>query len=412
MGKVKTHYDNLKVSKTAPQEVIRAAYKALSQKYHPDRNDGNPDANRVMKIINEAYNVLSDPLKRKEHDLWIEEQEKNTDSETCWNSNNNLKEQERRKAERKAQEDSLRNYTDAERKNKQFKTNSFKLIAVLTVVLIIPIIILIKMKNNSNKNYNLYSNYTDDQILEVPQSENNSFSDDKILNKTYAASFDCNKAKSITENLICNNEELSIADIENSNLLKSASLVVTDKKAFRERVRKQWNYREKNCKDEACLYDWYNYQKSIFSQIIQTGEVNAGLNIKELNPEPLPETGFNDNNQLEGIAPLQIKIPSTGNHYYVKIEDVYSRKTLIHYFIRSGSELNVNLPLGTYNIKYAYGRKWYGNKLLFGPQTSYAKADQTFNFKTDGYNYNGFTVELIEQVNGNLKTSHIEDNEF
>jgi hypothetical protein len=41
MAKIHTHYDNLKVSRHAPQEVIRAAYKALSQKYHPDKNPGD-----------------------------------------------------------------------------------------------------------------------------------------------------------------------------------------------------------------------------------------------------------------------------------------------------------------------------------------------------------------------------------
>lgn len=76
MAQLHTHYDNLKVAKTAPPEVIRAAYKALSQRFHPDRNPGNPDATRIMAIINTSYEVLSDLDKRREHDLWIEQQEK------------------------------------------------------------------------------------------------------------------------------------------------------------------------------------------------------------------------------------------------------------------------------------------------------------------------------------------------
>ena len=69
--KVRTHYDNLKVARDAPPEVIRAAYKSLSQKYHPDRNAGDPKASRTMAIINAAYRVLSDPDLRKKHDQWI-----------------------------------------------------------------------------------------------------------------------------------------------------------------------------------------------------------------------------------------------------------------------------------------------------------------------------------------------------
>ncbi|MBV8157565.1 MAG: J domain-containing protein, partial [Dyella sp.] len=71
-----THYDNLKVSRDAPSEVIRAAYKSLSQKYHPDRHADSEQANRIMRLLNVAYEVLSDPVKRAEHDQWIAAQEK------------------------------------------------------------------------------------------------------------------------------------------------------------------------------------------------------------------------------------------------------------------------------------------------------------------------------------------------
>ena len=75
MAKIHTHYDNLKVARKAPQEVIRAAYKALSQKYHPDKNQGDAQAARIMAIINTAYGILGTPARRKEHDDWIAAEE-------------------------------------------------------------------------------------------------------------------------------------------------------------------------------------------------------------------------------------------------------------------------------------------------------------------------------------------------
>ena len=75
MAKIHTHYDNLKVARGAPQEVVRAAYKALSQKYHPDKNQGDEKAARIMAIVNTAYNTLADPQRRKEHDEWIAAEE-------------------------------------------------------------------------------------------------------------------------------------------------------------------------------------------------------------------------------------------------------------------------------------------------------------------------------------------------
>jgi curved DNA-binding protein CbpA len=63
-----THYESLKVTEDAPPEVIRAAYRALSLKYHPDRTNGNPQALRQMQRINEAHDVLSDRWKRDAYD--------------------------------------------------------------------------------------------------------------------------------------------------------------------------------------------------------------------------------------------------------------------------------------------------------------------------------------------------------
>lgn len=81
MARVHTHYDNLKVARDAPPEVIRAAYKTLSQKHHPDRNGNSKEAVRIIKLINSAYDVLSHPDRRQEHDQWIArvEQESNSD---------------------------------------------------------------------------------------------------------------------------------------------------------------------------------------------------------------------------------------------------------------------------------------------------------------------------------------------
>jgi curved DNA-binding protein CbpA len=71
MPRVHTHYDNLKVTRNAPPEVIRAAYKTLCQKFHPDRNPDNENAKRTFLLIRTAYETLSDPEKRKLHDAWI-----------------------------------------------------------------------------------------------------------------------------------------------------------------------------------------------------------------------------------------------------------------------------------------------------------------------------------------------------
>ncbi len=62
-----THYDVLEVARNASEGVIRAAYRSLSQKNHPDLNARAGAATR-MKAINAAYAVLSDPARRTAYD--------------------------------------------------------------------------------------------------------------------------------------------------------------------------------------------------------------------------------------------------------------------------------------------------------------------------------------------------------
>ena len=66
----KDYYKILGVTKDAGEEEIKKAYRNLAMKYHPDRNPGKEkEANEKFKQINEAYEVLGDPEKRKQYDL-------------------------------------------------------------------------------------------------------------------------------------------------------------------------------------------------------------------------------------------------------------------------------------------------------------------------------------------------------
>lgn len=75
MPKVHSHYENLKVARDAPADEIRAAYRRLTRRYHPDRNPGNAEAERIMSMVNVAYDTLSNPALHREHDRWIEQAE-------------------------------------------------------------------------------------------------------------------------------------------------------------------------------------------------------------------------------------------------------------------------------------------------------------------------------------------------
>src|SRR5262252_7748890 len=64
----KDYYSTLGVSKTASDKEIKQAFRKLARKHHPDVNPGDKAAESRFKEINEAYEVLGDPAKRKKYD--------------------------------------------------------------------------------------------------------------------------------------------------------------------------------------------------------------------------------------------------------------------------------------------------------------------------------------------------------
>lgn len=69
MVKYKDYYEILGVSRNSSEKDIKAAFRKLARKYHPDTNKGNKGAEEKFKEINEAYEVLSDKEKRKRYDM-------------------------------------------------------------------------------------------------------------------------------------------------------------------------------------------------------------------------------------------------------------------------------------------------------------------------------------------------------
>src|SRR5574339_594635 len=64
----KDYYSTLGVAKTATEKEIKQAFRKLARKHHPDVNPGDKSAEAKFKELNEAYEVLGDPGKRRKYD--------------------------------------------------------------------------------------------------------------------------------------------------------------------------------------------------------------------------------------------------------------------------------------------------------------------------------------------------------
>jgi hypothetical protein len=123
------------------------------------------------------------------------------------------------------------------------------------------------------------------------------------------------------------------------------------------------------------------------------------------------------------IAGLRIETPSSAD-YVLKFVNIRDGKEQMLIYVRRASTFETKIPLGTYKINGAYGETWYGEKHLFGPErTSFiqlvqkdGKSDQFIFYRsgnrTKGYVIHGYDIHLTEQMNGNLETHKIREEEF
>jgi hypothetical protein len=96
-------------------------------------------------------------------------------------------------------------------------------------------------------------------------------------NQVYGTSFDCGQSHSQNEYLICHTPALASADVKLAEAVTAAKSAIapTDVDALKQRMRGQWNFREKHCSDVACLNTWYAYQTNTMELITQTKNVAA-----------------------------------------------------------------------------------------------------------------------------------------
>jgi hypothetical protein len=144
-----------------------------------------------------------------------------------------------------------------------------------------------------------------------------------------------------------------------------------------------------------------------------TTRVTAPSRSYNLIPQTTPRHGKVLYESGEKVAPFKIKVPYGDNNYYVKLEDWFSGRKIMVFFV-NGRSINhtLDVPTGTFRLKYASGETWYGEKDLFGPNTSYNQANSRMTFEILGNRVSGHTVELIKQVGGNLRTSSLKSANF
>lgn len=464
MDQIHTHYDNLKVARNAPPEVIRAAYKALSQKFHPDRNPGNAEAARIMVILNASYEVLSDPDKRREHDQWIALQELMAVQATHLNSQPKPTPRPEPTPASTPVRKTIYGFAQAVGKTINWLAQAFG-------VLMIPgAFIWIWATDKPSTPPPGPSPYqaTPSDPAGVPWTVITPPPGPKPYQATPAQQLKKKPSQQVNDDKTALTPNLSAARKQAratapSHAIPSQPTFTTpnviaplswdeivrweeylqftpeQKAQVQERFREvfggqglgnlpplPWDelietsaYKALTAEDKVLVKQWASlflqyrneaYRHREFGELPQ--ELARGPRL--IPSIPLPESGETRRfTQQEAVAPFEIK-SSIGSYYLVKLVDAYSGAEVLTVFLHGGETVQIKVPLGTYIVKYGAGTRWYGygHKEVFGQQGAYTKADKLFIFERNDYQVTGYTITLYAAVGGNLHTYAIRPEDF
>ncbi len=158
------------------------------------------------------------------------------------------------------------------------------------------------------------------------------------------------------------------------------------------------------------------YAQTLSPSVSQVVQLPSPASRKShLSARQLPANGtvtkFWNSTFSEILAPL--KIYTKGNlHHFVKVVDPKLNQSVLTVFIRAGQDVFVQVPIGTYEIRYATGTQWYGENDLFGKNTFYGKAQKSFVFKVNGNKVQGYSLYLYPKRGVPLPTKRINRNQF
>lgn len=347
MSRPHTHYDNLKVSRNAPPEVIRAAYKALSQRYHPDKNS-SPDATRIMKILNEAYEVLGDAERRQRYDASLIDAEEQLRPAPCAEQQRNAEpsESEKDESDRAAEPQP----TTSEVPPNSASTTGAKKRSGWYWIVGIVVAIFIRMvvgasHDSSNSETATPSQYTNGAGSDLSSNAPAAPSDAPVREEPKViTSFDCTKARSTSEKLICSDAELASLDLDLATVFAQAKSVAPDKRAFADTARRAWNWRNANCSNKSCLVTWYNEQRERLVAIL-----NQPVDSAAASQPPIVNADVTTSGQSEVMAsaqPVSNSPPAAPSSFYAERVKRRVRPNIIWAGEASGLETVVAVRLG------------------------------------------------------------------
>lgn len=353
------YYKILGINYPSSQEEIKNAYRSLAKKFHPD-NGGSAEK---MVELNIAYSILGDPVEKLAYDKWL---------------------------------------LDMIEQDITFQTGTYTC----------------KSDQNTNENTNNtekheYVNYVPKVIIYILTITGN-------IRTSYESSdkftFDYRK-------YLYDGDELYFYEAKKGN---SILTFITYKDIWDQMVasiHKTEQPRKKKHNLRICSILGVTGFALLFIIFLIYNNPNTSHSNTSLNKIPTTDTPrpsalpLPKNGQIfktpmsECVAPFSIKTQGT-EHYYIYLKAEIGKNNDISLFVKGGTSVEIDVPLGSYKLFYCSGSDWFGKQDKFGKDTAYYTSDNTLKFYQDGQYAYGNTITLYPVYNGNLNTKNINASEF
>ena len=383
---LKQCYITLEIHENATTEEIRQAYRDLVTIWHPDRYQGNlrleEKANEKLKELNAAYDML-----QANHTAGLDNSTRHRQPPGTW--------------ARKPTATQAKKPTTPLKRKRPFVIWVILLAALATTALA------------------LYSRWP---LLWPGQGWQNPLTDNKSLIHTLAAAqLDAHQIAELQQALILMGYDSGPADGRmGPKTIKAAQQFGVDFKVSRKgdfvdtlltessrqasitRIHADWPAVAKSQDFKNWIENQNITSPTTCRDVLASGSTAQVINLAtaytfhrdQPAPEKLPPSAIMGRDYYRGIAPLTLKARNAGQHFFVKLIDLPGKKEILSLFLRSGAQLNVNLPLGTYELKYAAGETWYGPAWLFGSATTFSRLDTELAFEHTDNEISGYSVDL------------------
>ena len=357
----RTHYDNLQVSNAASAEVIRASYKVLMQKYHPDRYPDRERGERVCKIISEAFGVIGDPKSRAAYDARL--RAKPAVPTPPAEDNSSAPSRESREAPPPPPVPTA--------------TSSKRGMLVQVIGSVVAVTLFGAILSFSNRPPGARPAVQAPSRAAIPPSAAlglNAASDPVVVpSPPSTGGYRTTYSNRLPHPLTPGSRVFKIASYK--------PVVGADPSAGKV----------------------YRIEEPLPGEPIGPTLVQADF-----------KSGIQEV-KIRGAAiiPFRVVLPKSESTFYLKLVGLGDKKRpLISMLGRGGEVLNIKVPAGTYRLRYMSGPTWFGPVDKFGPGVSGSESEANLTFERNGNDLSGNEVVLIEQAGGNLRHSGVLADDF